>query len=115
MPIDAKLQLKANQTIAIVEAPGPVDVAAPHAEPAAADVVLVFATNAAELDERADMAVAAAQRAANTWIAYPKAKQLGTDLSRDIVRERMNRLGLDTVRAVSIDDTWTGLRFKPLA
>jgi hypothetical protein len=48
------------------------------------------------------------------WLAYPKAKQLQTDLNRDIIRDLAQDRGLDPVRRVSIDEVWSGLRVKLL-
>jgi hypothetical protein len=111
--LDGKLQIRGGQTVALSHEPYDLDLAAPRAAAGAADAVVVFATNRAELDERVDELGAAAGRGALTWLAYPKAKQLGTDLNRDLIREYALSHGLDTVRQVAIDDTWSALRLKP--
>jgi hypothetical protein len=87
--------------------------AAPQAAPDAANAILVFAKNRAELVQRIDLLREAAQRGALTWLAYPKARQLETDLNRDIIRDLALDRGLDLVRQVSIDDIWSALRLKP--
>jgi hypothetical protein len=110
--LDAKLQVKAGQTLAVVGAPEPLPVAAPPAGPADADAVLLYARTRADLDAHLPAAQAAAARGAVTWFAYPKAKQLGTDLNRDLLREAVLPHGLDTVRQVALDDTWSALRVK---
>ncbi len=46
------------------------------------------------------------------WVCYPKAKALGTDLSRDVVRETVARVGLETVALVAVDGVWSALRCK---
>jgi len=86
--------------------------AAPQAAPDAANAILVFAKNRAELVQRIDLLREAAQRGALTWLAYPKARQLETDLNRDIIRDLALDRGLDPVRQVSIDDIWSALRLK---
>jgi hypothetical protein len=111
--LDGKLQIKQGQRVAVTHAPYDLDLAAPRADPGTADAVVVFATNRAELDERRGELDAAARRGALTWLAYPKAKQLGTDLDRDSIREYALAHGLDTVRQVAIDETWSALRLKP--
>ena len=68
-----------------VELELPPDAAAGTA--AEADVVIAFATRLADLDGPARPAVEAARRDALAWIAYPKARALGTDLNRDVLRE----------------------------
>lgn len=60
MTLDSRLQLKPGQTIAILHAPGPVEVSAPKASAEKADAVLVFATNRAELDQRVVTLISAA-------------------------------------------------------
>ena len=87
--------------------------AAAQAAPDAANAILVFAKNRAELEQRIDLLREAAQRGALTWLAYPKARQLETDLNRDIIRDLALDRGLDLVRQVSIDDIWSALRLKP--
>ena len=47
------------------------------------------------------------------WVCYPKAKALGTDLNRDVVRMSVARAGLETVAIVAVDDFWSALRCKP--
>jgi hypothetical protein len=47
------------------------------------------------------------------WIAYPKASQLGTDLKRDILSKLVKPIGIQPVRQVSVDDTWSAMRFRP--
>jgi hypothetical protein len=111
--LDSKLQIKSGQTLALVNSPAQVDVAAPQAAPDAANAILVLAKNRAELEQRIDLLREAAQRGALTWLAYPKARQLETDLNRDIIRDLALDRGLDPVRQVSIDDIWSALRLKP--
>ncbi|MCW3084696.1 MAG: hypothetical protein JWP12_2062 [Bacteroidetes bacterium] len=49
------------------------------------------------------------------WLAYPKGtSKIKTDINRDTIRETAAGFGLDTVTAISIDDTWSGLRFRPV-
>lgn len=49
------------------------------------------------------------------WISYPKARQLGTDLNRDIIWRMLTDHGLRPVTQISIDDTWSALRIKQLS
>jgi hypothetical protein len=46
------------------------------------------------------------------WLAYPKNKALETDLNRDILHTSMNEHGFDGVSLVSLNDTWSAMRFK---
>jgi hypothetical protein len=56
-------------------------------------------------------AAALADRVA--WVGYPKGGKLGTDLNRDRLAEALAAHGIQPVRQVSIDDTWSALRFRP--
>ena len=82
-------------------------------DPDAADTVIVFVKNRAQLDERAKPLLNAATRDALSWLAYPKAGQLDTDLDRDSLWELLGARGIRPVRQIAIDDTWTALRFRP--
>jgi hypothetical protein len=68
----------------------------------------------AELDDRCAAIVDAAGADRLTWVAYPKAGQLGTDLNRDSLAAQLTTEGIQPVRQVSIDDVWSDLRFRPL-
>ena len=46
------------------------------------------------------------------WIAYPKSKKLEADLNRDILHGLMQEYGLDGVSLVSLNSTWSAMRFK---
>jgi hypothetical protein len=117
MDLIAKLQIRPGQTVAAVGAPDGVpplgDAANPAADPAAADAVVVFVRNRAELDTGADAAFAAARLDRLAWIAYPKAGKLGTDLNRDILAAVVSGRGVRPVRQIAIDETWSALRFRP--
>ena len=49
------------------------------------------------------------------WFAYPKGtSNIKTDINRDIIRVTGEEFGITTVTAISIDDTWSALRFRPI-
>ena len=49
------------------------------------------------------------------WFAYPKlTSKIKTDIHRDIIRFTAEEFGLTTVAAISINDTWSALRFRPI-
>lgn len=78
-----------------------------------ADAVLLFVRTRAELDERAEPALAAARANRLAWIAYPKGGQLETDLNRDRLSEALGGSGIRPVAQVAIDEVWSALRFRP--
>ena len=82
-------------------------------DPAGSDAVIVYATNSADLEQVAAPLLAAARRDALTWVAYPKAGQLGTDLNRDKLAAVVQASGVRPVRQVALDDVWSALRLRP--
>jgi phage-related baseplate assembly protein len=112
-----KLQLKPGQSVSVVNAPA--DAALELADhPIAdrvddADAVIVYCTNQAELGQLRDTVVAPARRDELTWVAYPKARRLGTDLTRDVLAELVREHGVQPVRQVSLDEVWSALRLRP--
>lgn len=78
------------------------------------DVVQVFVHNKAEVDTLAPIAIDAIKHDGLLWMTYPKkSSKIKTDITRDIGWETINAKGLETVAAISIDNTWSGLRFRP--
>jgi hypothetical protein len=49
------------------------------------------------------------------WLAYPKGtSKIKTDINRDTIRVTGEEFGITTVTAISIDETWSALRFRPI-
>ena len=49
------------------------------------------------------------------WVAYPKGtSKIKTDINRDTIRVTGEEFNITTVTAISIDDTWSALRFRPV-
>jgi hypothetical protein len=117
MDLSGKLQLKPGQSVAIVNAPADAAVElADHPvarEPGDADATLVYCSSQAELERLRDELISPARRDALTWVAYPKAGQLGTDLNRDVLAGLVKAHGVRPVRQVSLDDVWSALRLRP--
>jgi hypothetical protein len=126
MALADKLQLRPGQSVAFVNAREDAAVNAredaalelggehPVAEtPEQADAVIVFTTNRAELEELGADFAAPARRGALTWVAYPKAGQLGTDLNRDVLAELVRAHAVRPVRQVAVDEVWSALRLRP--
>jgi hypothetical protein len=117
MDVTAKLQIKPGQRVATLAGAGDVPSvmadADPPVDPGAADVIVAFARNRAELTTVAGPAIEAARRDKLAWIAYPKAGKLGTDLNRDVLAALLTAEGVQPVRQIAIDETWSALRFRP--
>jgi hypothetical protein len=80
--------------------------------PGDAAAAVIFADSAAALRailaRHDDLATPAA-----LWIAYPKGDR--ADINRDTLWPILREHGLRPVSQVSLDDTWSALRFRPLA
>ena len=115
MSVGAKLQIKPGQSVAVFGQPEGVDLELPEGVTDAAgapDVAIGFASDSAAIEEL-HVVIAAAKADYLAWIAYPKNKQLGTDLNRDKLAALMAGYDLQPVRQVSIDPVWSALRFRP--
>ena len=119
-PVAERLQVKGERRLAVVGAPAEVDAAIgvlqEHAQPADADVLLLFVASRAALDaELADVLPNLRQNAI-LWLAYPKlSSRLAGDLNRDVIRAAVPACGLAPVSQIAIDDDWSALRLKRLA
>jgi hypothetical protein len=112
----SKLQIKAGQSVAVISKPEGVELdlegLAVVDDPESANAVILFCADREQLEQRRDQLVAATEREALAWVAYPKAGQLGTDLNRDSLAEIVRALGIRPVRQISIDDVWSALRMR---
>jgi hypothetical protein len=115
MDLAGKLQLKPGQPAALVDQPEDValDLGGDHPLANDADAVIVFCRGRDELERLSDTFVGPAKRDALTWVAYPKAGKLGTDLNRDVLAQLVKARGVQPVRQVALDDTWSALRLRP--
>ena len=75
-----------------------------------ADVALVFADDSASL--RATLARHDLHPAGAVWVVYPKGNR--ADINRDSLWPILAEHGMRPISQVSVDDTWSALRFRPL-
>lgn len=114
MDLATKLQIKPDVTVFLVAAPDGFDLSdrTRSRTAASAGAVLGFVTRRSDIARsRQVLAAAASDRVA--WLAYPKGGQLGTDINRDLLSADVAEWGLDTVRQIALDDTWSALRLRP--
>jgi hypothetical protein len=122
-PLAAKLQIPPGSRLLVVNAPEgyldrlqplPEGVELVEVEEGAVDAVHLFVRDSAELDRAAPATLRAVKPDGLVWISYPKrASGVETDLTRDVGWETVKGEGLRPVRQVSVDDTWSALRFRP--
>lgn len=80
------------------------------------DVVHLFVRDTAEIDRLALAAIAATKPDGVLWISYPKrSSKVPTDVTRDVGWDAVTGAGWAGVAQVSVDETWSALRFKPEA
>ena len=78
------------------------------------DFVHLFATDGAELERFGPVALESVTYDGLLWFSYPKrSSKVKTDLSRDVGWNVVSSAGLRPVTQVSIDETWSALRFRP--
>jgi hypothetical protein len=79
------------------------------------DLVQVFAYSQAELEQFAPQAFQSLKKDALFWISYPKVSSRAyVDLNRDKGWEAITSAGFEGVSLISIDETWSAMRFKPV-
>ena len=114
MRLAQKLNLKAGMKLRVVGKQADVDLDdVVVTSSTKGDAILVFVKTLAEVDRMCGPVVGAAKADRLAWIAYPKAKQLGTDLNRDILWRHLLTQHIQGVRQVPIDEVWSAMRFRP--
>ena len=79
-----------------------------------ADCIIAFVRSISDVRTMARSAISAAVDDGLLWFGYPKKSgPLQSDLSRDSGWEPLSDAGFDSVAQISIDETWTGFRFRP--
>lgn len=78
------------------------------------DFVQLFVKDSAELRRFAPKVARAVKHDGLLWISYPKrSAKVKTDLSRDVIWDLVKDEGLLGVSLISVDDTWSAMRFRP--
>lgn len=117
-----KLQVKPGSDMLVLNAPQsfldalqplPADLALSTDAAGNYDYVHLFVKDRAELKQHATTALSAIKPEGLLWFSYPKkSAQVQTDLTRDIGWEPITRAGYRGIRQVSIDSTWSAVRFR---
>jgi hypothetical protein len=122
-PLHRKLRIQPDQRLLILNPPTgyveslqPLPMGAQIVDAAAQEVDFchLFATNSAQLAELLPIALAACKYDGLLWVSYPKkSSKVDSDLSRDALWELPGAPGLRPVAQVSIDQTWSAVRYRP--
>lgn len=118
-PLPRKLGLREGSTLLVAGAPpGFAEALAPlppgtrDAGDGEADVIVLFATEAAALVAAFDAHLTRLAPGGGLWVAWPKRSSgVPTDLTEDRLRELFLPTGLVDNKVCAIDETWSGLRF----
>jgi hypothetical protein len=114
MDLPKKLQIPEGTPVLLVNSPEGFNLGAQISKGGDSAAVLVFAADSKQLMANGKPAIDAAKEDRLSWIAYPKGRQLGSDLNRDRLFELMKPYGIEGVRLVSIDEVWSAMRFRPI-
>jgi hypothetical protein len=122
-PLVKKLQLKADQKAAIINAPPgyvealgelPEGVELTKRLSGGLDFVQVFVKDSAELKRFGPKAIRAVKPDGMLWICYPKSgSKAKGDLNRDVIWGLVKEYGLLGVSLIAVDDVWSAMRFRP--
>ena len=120
-PLPQKLGIKAGHRVAYLNAPHdfgelmwhmPDDVTVTRRASGTADVLVLFATRAADLRKRFGAAKRALATDGGLWIAYPKKTSgVATDVDFGVAQRLGLGAGLVDNKSCAIDETWSALRF----
>lgn len=124
-PLHRKLRMEEGISVLPINCPTvykkligsmPADITVIDAPDEGVDFVHLFIRNKAELEEHIDAALRSVKYDGLLWISYPKgSSKVDTDVNRDILWELLKEKGIRPVSQVSINDTWSAIRFRPEA
>jgi len=116
--IAEKLQIKPNTTV-WVSPPDHLGLIAPLPQGASealgmdqATVALVFVKDESSARDTLDKHKDHLAQPDILWVAYPKANR--TDINRDTLWRILTEFGMRPTGQVSVDETWSAMRFRPL-
>lgn len=104
-----------NAPVTIAEALQKLGFVTSFNKPAKSSNTLVFINNQKDFVDFLTNSLKNVEPDSVLWFAYPKGtSKVKTDIHRDTIRVTGEEYGITTVTAVSIDDTWSALRFRPI-
>ncbi len=121
-PIVQKLQIKENYSVLLVNEPKgykstmgklPANVTILTEPSKPVDFIQVFVTSRKKLEAQLNKLKPLLSLRGLLWVTYPKGtSKAKTGINRDIIRDFAQKIGLQAVAMVSIDETWSALRLK---
>ena len=114
-PLLRKLQVKRGRSLRLIGAPNeyveritPLPGESALIDEGIADVVQVFVRSADEVAAQAETATQSVGHGGVLWISYPKPSTEGSEIRWD----HLGQLGWRPVTEISIDETWSAVRFR---
>jgi hypothetical protein len=118
-PLLKKLRYKVNLRVYLLDAPSGYEAHVRAAEvervtklAGKIDLVHAFLTRLGQVQRTVPKLARHLAPRGILWLSYPKARQLATDLNRDILAAAVEPMGLEPVAMVSLDEVWSALRCK---
>jgi hypothetical protein len=79
------------------------------------DLVHLFVKDSEELKQWLGVTLRSVQHDGLIWVSYPKkSSKMKSDLNRDILVSLLHEVGHEGVSLISIDDTWSAMRVRPI-
>ena len=123
-PIPKKLLIKENYIVLLLNEPDgyrdllidlPDGVEIVSSSPQPVDFVHLFVRDKAELEALLEKTNSYVKEGGLFWLSYPKGtSKIETDINRDTIWDYSKTLGIRPVSMISIDDTWSAMRMKPI-
>jgi len=120
--VAAKLHIKEGMKLALLNPPGehksifrevPRGCSVIGAAGGKADLVLLFATNAKELETTFPKALKFCGDDTPIWVGFPKLTgAIKSDLTRDKGWDGVTKAGYRRVSLIAVDDTWSAMRVR---
>ena len=113
-PLARKLGIGTETRLHLVNAPASLAAELEETDGAGgtSTVVVIFATEADDLERRFIAAMATLPPDGAIWCAWPKkASRVPTDITENLLRDLFLPTGMVDNKVAAIDDVWSGLRF----
>jgi hypothetical protein len=123
--LNKKLHIKPGYVLSVINAPEDyLSTLSPLPEKAAVftkiirncDFIQYFVSSKKELEKALPLCIKAIKEGGSIWLTYPKqSSKLKTDLNRNVIFPIVKMRDFTGVAVVSVDDTWSALRIKPVS
>jgi hypothetical protein len=113
-PLAHKLGIGTETRLHLINAPTALadELGKPDVDAGTSVIVVIFATEADDLERRFIEAMAMLPPDGAIWCAWPKkASRVPTDINENLLRDLFLPTGMVDNKVAALDDVWSGLRF----